>query len=117
MKSTVAILLLVAAGTSARSLRSETEYPEIKPFDNANSKKFCNYACSSKFYGGEMGWFEVSPIKYAYPGLVAETKKAADVFYKTQKDPVKAYDQVQKIEAEMQRLFDQFNKRYREATR
>ena len=36
---------------------------------------------------------------------------------KTQKDPVKAYDQVQKIEAEMQRLFDQFNKRYREATR
>jgi len=88
MKSTIAILLLVAAGTSARSLRSETEYPEIKPFDNANSKKFCNYACSSKFYGGEMGWFEVSPIKYAYPGLVAETKKAADVFYKTQKDPV-----------------------------
>jgi len=36
---------------------------------------------------------------------------------KTQKDPVKAYDQVQKIEAEMQRLFDQFNKRYREATK
>lgn len=36
---------------------------------------------------------------------------------KTQKDPVKAYDQVQKIEAEMQRLFDRFNKRYREATR
>lgn len=36
---------------------------------------------------------------------------------KTQSDPVKAYDQVQRIEAEMQRLFDQFNKRYREATR
>ncbi len=36
---------------------------------------------------------------------------------KTQKDPVKAYDQVQRIEAEMQKLFDKFNQRYREATR
>lgn len=36
---------------------------------------------------------------------------------KTQSDPVKAYDQVQRIEAEMQKLFDQFNKRYREATK
>ena len=36
---------------------------------------------------------------------------------KAQKDPVKAYDQVQRVEAEMQKLFDQFNKRYREATK
>jgi hypothetical protein len=35
----------------------------------------------------------------------------------TQNDPVKAYDQIQKIEAEMQRVYDSFNKRYREATR
>jgi hypothetical protein len=36
---------------------------------------------------------------------------------KAQKDPVRAYDQVQRVEAEMQKLFDQFNKRYREATK
>jgi hypothetical protein len=36
---------------------------------------------------------------------------------KTQKDPVKAYDQVQRIEEQMQKLYDKFNKRYREATR
>ena len=36
---------------------------------------------------------------------------------KTQNDPVKAYDQIQKIEAEMQKVYDSFNKRYREATR
>jgi hypothetical protein len=36
---------------------------------------------------------------------------------KTQKDPVKAYDQIQKIEAEMQKLYDKFNQRYREATK
>ena len=91
MKSTVAILLIAAGTTTtcARSLRS-TEYPEITPFPgNENSKMFCNYACSSKFYGGEIGWGESSPIKYQYPGLVAETKKAIKVFYDTQKnDPV-----------------------------
>jgi hypothetical protein len=36
---------------------------------------------------------------------------------KTQKDPIKAYDQIQIIEAEMQKVYDSFNKRYREATR
>jgi hypothetical protein len=36
---------------------------------------------------------------------------------KTQKDPVKAYDQIQRIEVEMQKLYDKFNQRYREATR
>ena len=88
MKSTVAILLIAAGTTTtcARSLRS-TEYPEITPFPgNENSKMFCNYACSSKFYGGEMGWGETSPIKYQYPSLVTETKKAVKVFYDTQKE-------------------------------
>jgi hypothetical protein len=36
---------------------------------------------------------------------------------KMQSDPARAYDQIQKIEAQMDLLFDRFNKRYREATR
>ena len=36
---------------------------------------------------------------------------------KTQKDPVRAYDQIERIERDMQLLFDRFNKRYREATK
>lgn len=36
---------------------------------------------------------------------------------KMQSDPARAYDQIQRIEAQMDLLFDKFNKRYREATR
>jgi len=36
---------------------------------------------------------------------------------KTQSDPSLAYTQIQKLEAEMEKLYDQYNKRYREATR
>ena len=88
MKSSIAILLIAAGATSARTLRS-TDHPEITPFPgNANSKMFCNYACSSKFYGGEMGWGEVSPIKYEYPVLDNYVNNSMKLFYNTQKDPV-----------------------------
>jgi len=36
---------------------------------------------------------------------------------KTQSDPSLAYTQIQKLEADMEKLYDQYNKRYREATR
>ena len=36
---------------------------------------------------------------------------------KMQSDPARAYDQIQRIEAQMDLLFDRFNKRYREANK
>jgi len=44
-------------------------------------------------------------------------RKSKKLIEKEQNNPVKAYDQISKIEAQMQSLFDRFNKAYREANK
>ena len=60
---------------------------------------------------------KLEPLYKETQKQLRKLRKQKKVIEQTQSDPVRAYDQIQKIEAQMDLLFDKFNKRYREATR
>ena len=60
---------------------------------------------------------KLQPLYKETQKQLRKLRKQKKIIEQTQSDPVRAYEQIQKIEAQMDLLFDRFNKRYREATR
>lgn len=60
---------------------------------------------------------KLEPLYKETQKQLRKLRKQKKVIEQTQADPVRAYEQIQRIEAQMDLLYDKFNKRYREATR
>ena len=63
---------------------------------------------------------KIVPLETLYKDTqkqLRKLRKSKKLVEREQTDPVKAYDQISKIEAQMQALFDRFNKAYREANK